>query len=74
MNPDPGNKTEDHDICHALKKGFTQSQAFLIDFGTSNHMVSSKESFPSLDLSSGPRIHMGDDSQILAVVKGSIQF
>ena len=37
-------------------------------------MVASKESFFSLNLSSGPRIHMGDDSQIPVLGKGSIQF
>ena len=36
-------------------------------------MVASKELFTSLDLSGGPRIHMGDDSKILAVGRGSIK-
>ena len=65
--------TEDHDRSHALKEIFSQSQAFLIDFGASNHMVSSKESFSSLDLSVGPSTHMGDDSQIPTARKGSIK-
>ena len=67
-------KTEDHERRHALKEVFYQPQYFLIDSGASNHMVSSKESFSSLDLSRGPSIHMGDDSQIPAVGKGSIKF
>ena len=46
-------KTEDHDRCHALKVGFSKSHAFLIDLGASNHMVSSKESFYSLNLTDG---------------------
>ena len=71
---DPRIKTEDHERFHALKEGFSQSQAFLIDYGASNYMVSSKESFSSLDISGGPSIHMGDDSQIPNVVKGSIKF
>ena len=37
-------------------------------------MVSSKEPLSSLDLSDGSSIHMGDDSQIPSVGKGSIQF
>ena len=36
-------------------------------------MVSSKESFTSLDLSGGPNIHMGDDSHIQTVRRGSIK-
>ena len=36
-------------------------------------MVSSKESFTTLDLSGGPNIHMGNDSQIPAVGRGSIK-
>ena len=37
-------------------------------------MVASKESFSSLDIFGGLSIHMGDDSQILVVGKGSIKF
>ena len=37
-------------------------------------MFSSKESFSSIDLIGGPRIHMGDNSQILDVGKGLGQF
>ena len=69
-----GIKVEDHEICHELKAGFSQSQALLIDSGASNHMVASKESFSSLDIIGGPSIHMGDDSQITTVGKGSVQF
>ena len=36
-------------------------------------MVASKESFTTLTLSGGPRIHMGYDSQILAIGRGSIK-
>ena len=36
-------------------------------------MVSSKESFTTLYLSEGPNIHMGDDSQIPAMGRGSIK-
>ena len=36
-------------------------------------MVSSKEFFSTLTLSKGPRIHMGDDSQIPAAGRGSVK-
>ena len=70
---DPEINTNDHEIFYALKDGFSKSQAFLIDFGASNHMVSSKESFSSLNLIDGLSIHMGDDTQIQAVGKHTIQ-
>ena len=60
-----GENIEDHDeIFHAMKTTCSKSHAFLIDSGASNHMVSSTESFSSLQLIDGPSIHMGDDSQI----------
>ena len=71
---DSGSKIEDHEIFHALNAEFSQSKSFLIDSGSSNVMLSSKESFSSLDLTSGPSIYMGDDSQIPVVRKGSIKF
>ena len=37
-----GDKTEDHERCYALKAGFSKYHAFLIDSGSSNHMVASK--------------------------------
>ena len=36
-------------------------------------MVSSKESFSSLNLVDGPRIHMGDDTQIQVEGKGIVK-
>ena len=36
-------------------------------------MVSSRESFTTLTLSGGPSIHMGDDSQIPAIGRGSVK-
>ena len=68
-----GNQTEEHESFHALEARFSRSKACLIDLGEPNHMVSSKESFTSLDLSGGPRIHMGDDSQIPTSGRGSIK-
>ena len=52
--------TEDIEDCfergHALKASCSTAHAFLIDFGASNHMVASKESFSSLQYFDGPRI------------------
>ena len=36
-------------------------------------MVASKDSFTTLNRTVGPTIHMGDDSQILALGRGSIK-
>ena len=33
---------EEDERCHALKSSLTQSTTYIIDFGASNHMVSSK--------------------------------
>ena len=68
-----GDKTEEYDGFHALKAGLILSKAYLIDSGASNHMVASKESFTTLDLLGGPTIHIGYDSQIRAVGRGSIK-
>ena len=57
-----GEKTEEYERFHALKEGFTQSKAYLIDSGAFNHLIASKESFTTLDLLGGPSIHMGDNS------------
>ena len=70
---DSGDKTEDHERCHALKAGFSKSHAFLIDSRASNHMVASKELMSSLQTTNGLSIHMGDDTQIQAEGKGSIK-
>ena len=53
---DVGQPTEDRERCHALKASLTQLKAYLIDYGASNHMVSSKESFSTLTLSGIPTI------------------
>ena len=47
--------------------------SLLIDFGASNHMVGSKESFSFLDSDNNIPIHMGDDSQIILKGKGTIK-
>ena len=71
---DFGEKFEDHgERCHALKASCSKSHAFFIDSGASNHMVSSRESFSSLQAIDGLSIHMGDDTQILDDGNGSIK-
>ena len=62
-----------HERWHALKAGLPQPIAYLIYFGASNHMVSSKKYFSTLTLSKGPNIPMGDDSQIPAKGRGSVK-
>ena len=47
-------ETEDTERFHALKETISLSSAYIIDYGASNHMVSSKESFSTLSLSKGP--------------------
>ena len=69
---DSGVKTKYHEIFHALKAGFSKSHAFLIDLGASNHMVASKESFCSLNLTDGTSIHMGYDP-LKSKLKGTIK-
>ena len=70
---DSGDNTGDHERCRALKVVLLKSHAFLMDLGASNHMVSSKESLSSLNLSNGSIIHMRDDTQIQDEGKGTIK-
>ena len=66
-------ETEEHDEkFHALNASYSKTHAFLIDLGASNHIVASRESFSSLEYTNDPIIHMGNDSQIRAKGKGSI--
>ena len=72
-NTNFGENTEDRDErCHALNASCSKSHAFLIDLGASNHLVASRESFSPLQLTDGPSIHMGNDTQIRTEGKGSI--
>ena len=70
---DAGENTEYHERFHALKLGLTPSKDYLIDPRESNHMVASRESFTTFTLSGGLITHMGDESQILYVERGSIK-
>ena len=72
-NPDEEAPTKDAERCHALKANLSPSSTYIIDYGASNHMVASKESFSTLSLLKGPNIHMGDDSQIPTEGRGSIR-
>ena len=46
---DQKEETEEYEeTCHALKASYSIAHAFLIDYGASNHMVASRESFSSL--------------------------
>ena len=64
--PDEEASTEDTERCHALKENLSPYSTYIIDYGSFNHMVASKESFSTLSLSKGPNIHMGHDSQTTA--------
>ena len=57
---------------HALVVGTSSSPSFIIDSGASRHMVSTKETFSSLDMSKGPPIVLGDDSITDSLGKGRI--
>ena len=50
-----------------MKEGIPRSTSYLIDSGAS------KDLFSSLSVKEGPTIHMGDDSQIPPVGKGTIK-
>ena len=67
-----GSNSEDRERVHALVAGTSSSPSFIIDFGASRHMVSTKEAFTSLDMSKGPPIVLGDDSLTKILGKGRI--
>ena len=64
----------DKEKVHALGASTVRYLSFIIDFGDSRHMISIKESFPSLDYSKGPNILLGDNSETESKGKGSIDF
>ena len=49
-----GSNSQDRERVHALVAGTSSSPSFIIDYGASRHMVSTKEAFTSLDMSKGP--------------------
>ena len=58
---------------HALKASYSIAHVFLINFGVSNHMVASRESFSSLQSFDGPSIQLGNNSKVQTKGKGSIK-
>ena len=67
-----GSNSEDKERVHALVAGTSSSPSFIIDYGGSIHMVSTREAFSSLDISKGPKIVLGDDSLTDSMGKGRI--
>ena len=56
-------ETKEHEETYdALNASYYIAHAFLINYGASNHMVTSRESFSSLQYFDGPSIHMGNNS------------
>ena len=68
MSDDEENNKK-YDIC--LHASLSLLKAYLTDSRSSNHMVASRESFITFPLSGGPSSHMGDESKIPVVEKGS---
>ena len=66
---DDEEQTEEDEIY--LHASLSLSKAYVIDSRASNHMVASRESFITFPLSRGPSSHMGDDSKIPDVERGS---
>ena len=67
-----GSNSEHRERVHALVAGTSRSPSFIIDSGTSRHMISTKEAFSSLYKSKGPSIVLGDDSLTESMGKGRI--
>ena len=59
---DDEEQTKEDEIC--LHASLSPSKAYVIDFGASNHIVASMESFITFPLSGRPRIQMGGESKI----------
>src|SRR5713101_4699107 len=67
-----GSNLEDRERVHALVAGTSSSPSFIIDYGSSRHMVSTKDAFTSLDMSKGPPIVLGDEFLTESLGKGRI--
>ena len=71
-----GSKEEDEEYQrkgHALKASCSTTQVFLIDYGASNHMAASRESFSSFQSFDGISIQMGNNSKIKTKGKGFVK-
>ena len=69
-----GSNSDDKERVHALVSSTSRSSTFIIDSGASRHMVSTKDSFSSLDDSKGPNILLGDNLETESKGKGNIDF
>ena len=69
-----GPSFEDKERVHALVASTLRSPSFIIDFGASRHMDSTRQAFLSLDDSNGPKLLLGDNSETESKGKGSIDF
>ena len=67
-----GSNSEDKERLHALVACTSISPSFIINSGASRHMVSTKETFSSLDMLKVPPIVLGDDSLTDSSGKGRI--
>ena len=67
-----GSNSDDKERAHALVAITSRSSTFIIDSGASRHLVSTRETFSSLDDSKGPKIVLGDDFAIDSIGKGKI--
>ena len=65
---------KDKEIFHALVARTVRYPSFIINYGDSRHMVSTKEAFSSLDYSKGPNLTPGDNTETKSKGKGSIYF
>ena len=53
---------EDNERVHSLVTNIVRSPSFIIDFGASSNMVSTREAFSSLDDLKFPMLLLGDNS------------
>ena len=67
-----GSNSEYKERVHSLVAGTLSSPSFIINYGASRNMVSTREIFSSLDMSKGPTIFLGDNSLTHSMGKGRI--
>ena len=65
-----GSNLEDKERVHAMVVGTSSSPRFIINCRASRHMVSTRETFSSLEMSKVPPIVLGDDSLTDSLGKG----
>ena len=71
-NREGGSNSYDKERVHALVPSTSRSSTYIIDSRASRHMVSTRDTFSSLDDSKGPKKNLGDDSIIDSLGKGRI--